>query len=123
MSREYVYGRRKVQLLQSIVYDGDPVLGPYPIDAGVWSDGCSTDWWAWWFCPPLGRETEAAFLHDDMLTNQELTIWLLSIGIKSPRKWKDQKFREALRFCGTPTWKRWYMWLGVRINAWKTGDV
>lgn len=51
-----------------------------------------------------GVADEAAVVHD----------FLYSTGACS-RKLADEVFAEASKACGVPTWRRWPMWLGVRL--------
>lgn len=98
-------GRLIYELTEPTIYD-DPIDGPYPIDAGKRSDGGTVPQLLWWFMPPVGPELLACWLHDDLLDNE-------TIGWSRAKK--DQKFREAMRSCGTPLWKRNAIWLAVRL--------
>lgn len=59
---------------------------------------------AWWLTG--GHGNRAAVIHD----------WLLEEGIVS-RATADRVFREALQASGTPPWRTWLMYAGVRIGS------
>ena len=50
---------------------------------------------------------EAAVIHDYLYRHRSVS-----------RAKADAVFREASEVAGVPAWRRWGMWLGVRIGGW-----
>jgi len=116
----YSRGRRNVQFLTELIYT-DEVRG---IEARI-APGSVTDWtsaprWAWSVIPSFDMAAEASALHDSLLTLRRLIENGLPVSIS--RKTIDRLYREALRPLGVPQWRRNVHWLGVRFQAWATGD-
>ena len=64
-------------------------------------------WW-WWF-PPAGDYAAAATVHDWFYRN--------SVGIS--RFLADALFRDLMAALKVPLWKRWLMWMAVRLGSWR----
>ncbi len=52
---------------------------------------------------PQGKQARAAIAHDYLY------------GTGEPRAWCDAVLRAALQADGCPPWRRWLIWLGVRV--------
>jgi hypothetical protein len=61
----------------------------------------------WRLILPTGTHREAAVVHD----------WLYHCGDRE-RVVADAIFFEAMRVCGVPAWRRWAMFLAVRVGGW-----
>lgn len=57
--------------------------------------------------PKLGKYTKASVLHDHAYQTQVMT-----------RKQADVMFKDGMRELGVVKWKRWAMWLAVRLAGW-----
>jgi hypothetical protein len=98
-------GRPLMELDTPLVFDSE-IVGKVVAPAGFRTDLASVPRvpLAWWLTG--GHGNRAAVIHD----------WLLEEGIVT-RRIADRVFREALQASGTPTWRTWLMYLGVRIGA------
>ena len=54
--------------------------------------------------PPHGRYAKAAIIHDYLYAN--------ALGSK---RWADRVFLEAMGVLGVPKWRKWTMYLAVRL--------
>ncbi len=76
---------------------------------GGWvTDGATVPRVFWWLFPPIaGKYLEAAILHDALYRSQILT-----------RNEADIIFLKALKSLGVNSFKRWTMYLAVRMFGW-----
>lgn len=78
----------------------------FSVPAGFFSDGATTPRWSWALFPPLGRYSEATFLHDFLLVEKPVT-----------RREADHFFRIALLRLGVTPWRARVMYYGVRLHS------
>ncbi|ADJ61757.1 DUF1353 domain-containing protein [Herbaspirillum seropedicae] len=94
------------QLLRAFDYH----IGGYPsqrivrVPAGTITDLASVPRCLWAVFPPHGRYAKAAIVHD----------YLYESAIGSKRE-ADRIFLEAMVVLGVPGWRRWVMYLAVRL--------
>lgn len=77
------------------------------VPRGFVTDFASVPRGLWNIFPPFGRYSKAAVLHD----------WLYQTG-KVARGEADRIFLECMKELGVPAWKRWAMYLGLRVGGW-----
>lgn len=66
-----------------------------------------------WLIAPFGKHAEAAVIHD----------WLYAIGVPGDeyeRHHADKIFREAMKYLGVGFFRRWIMYLAVRMGGKKS---
>ena len=92
-------------LTRDLVYESDVLDARVTVPKGFRTDFASVPRlpFAYWL---FGGDfdDEAATVHDFLYTDG-----------KVPRAQADAVFLEALRVLGVPRWRRWPMWLGVRL--------
>lgn len=116
----YHHGRRNVRFLTELIYRDAERGIEARIPAGSVTDWTSAPRWAWSVIPSFDMAAEASALHDSLLTLRRLLE--NGLPVKISRKTIDRVYREALRPLGVPQWRRNVHWLGVRFQAWATGD-
>ncbi|MDX8389716.1 MAG: DUF1353 domain-containing protein [Mariprofundaceae bacterium] len=89
--------RARWQLIQGLE------IQQWHVPAGFITDGASTPYLLAWLVSPTGKAMPAAVLHD----------YLLEKG--NPRAKADRAFLRAMQLCGVSTWRRYSMWIAVRI--------
>jgi hypothetical protein len=94
---------RKAVLVQPFVFKSD-TAGVITVPAGFVTDYASVPRLPFAYLLFGGVADEAAVIHD----------FLYSSGTVS-RKIADAVFREAMQACDVAGWRRWPMWLGVRM--------
>ena len=93
-------------------YEGDAATGDGRVHvelrveapAGTTTDLASTPRLLWPIMPPSGRYAAAAVIHDTLYRNRAL-----------PRVICDAIFLAAMRDLSVKPWRRFLMWLGVRL--------
>lgn len=90
------------RLLEAISYRHGDVAVHVP--AGFETDFASTPRLLWPIFPPFGRWTAAAVIYD----------YLYRTGLQ-PKVIADAIFMAAMQDLGVPEWKRWAMYLAVRL--------
>ncbi len=81
------------------------------IAVGTLTDFASIPRLARLIIPKLGRHTKASVPHDAIYRN-ELPLLLFT------RADADLMFRDGMEDLGVVRWKRWVMWLAVRLAGW-----
>ncbi len=79
------------------------------IGSGFVTDFASIPRFARVIIPKLGRYTKASVVHD-YLYQQPPSFYT--------RRYADLCFRDAMEEMGVVAWKRWAMWLAVRLGGW-----
>lgn len=79
----------------------------WTVPAGFVTDFASTPRWLWPVFPPTGRWGKAAVLHD-FLYSKIAEGWISRVEA-------DATFLEAMRVLKVPRWRRWTMYLAVRV--------
>ena len=77
------------------------------IPEGFITDGASVPRLLWWLFPPHGRYMAAAVLHDFLLQESSIS-----------RQQADAAFLEAMQKMGVTPWRRWIMYVAVRLRGW-----
>lgn len=95
-------------------------LGPiswrgYTLEAGFMSDGASVPQFLWWFLPPWGDVTTIAALFHDKACDM-LKAGTPILGCDTRAKC-DRLYREASIDLGSPAWRAWVAWAGVRAYS------
>ena len=100
---------RKWKLLEEFdYYLGNLGSGMYiRVPAGFITDFASVPRLFWGILPPWGRYGKPAVLHDYLYQSQKFMRVLC-----------DAIFYEAMCVLGVKWWKRWLLYLGVRIGGW-----
>lgn len=96
------------RLLEPVCYAGNDQN--FLVPEGYVTDFASVPRICIWLIPKYGLYTQAAILHDYLLTD------CLPAGKVSSND-ADGLFRRALRELGVPPVRRWLMWTGVRWGA------
>lgn len=110
-------GKQRVTLLDDLVweigYEGSDNF--LIVEAGTRSDGLSIPVWLEWLADRVGRGLRAALHHDDLRGK-------ITDGQPDPRypttKATDLLFREQLKASGFSWFRRWALYLGVRLAVW-----
>lgn len=88
---------------------------PVTVPKDTYTDFASTPKFIWGLIPPVGKHTRAAIIHDYLYTKHECN-----------RQEADYVFRDLMKKNGVPFFRRWIMWLGVRIfgggKHWKSKE-
>lgn len=77
------------------------------VPAGFETDFASVPRIFWSIFPPTGKHGKAAVLHDYLYATQQAS-----------RVVADAIFLEAMAVLNVPAWRRWTMYLGVRLGGW-----
>ncbi len=77
------------------------------VPAGFQTDFASVPRIFWSIFPPTGKHGKAAVLHDYLYATQQAS-----------RVVADAIFLEAMGVLDVPAWRRWAMYLGVRLGGW-----
>jgi hypothetical protein len=99
------------KLLQPLVYSSDRHGRLITVPAGFITDFASVPRLPVAYLVTANRGHEAAVIHDWLYTTHAV-----------PRAEADALFEEALAAGGEPAWRRWLMWLGVRVGGWAAWD-
>ncbi len=75
------------------------------VPAGFETDFASVPVGFRWLVPLVGRHGKAAVLHD----------WLYASGYLPRRRMADAVFFEAMGVLGVRPWRKWLVWLAVRV--------
>ncbi len=75
------------------------------VPAGFETDFASVPFVFRWLVPVVGRHGKAAVLHD----------WLYASGALPNRAEADAVFFEAMTVLGVRPWRKWLIWLAVRM--------
>lgn len=87
--------------------DGDGVYIAVP--SGFMTDFASIPWlFRWWQTGSTGPQRVAGYFHD----------WLYSEQSKYDRKYSDRVFRLVMEAAGGSAFKRWAMYLALRLGGW-----
>lgn len=92
----------------------------FHIPAGFRTDFASIPRILWSLIPPQGRHAKAAVIHDWLYVNAPTvtTRWRFGRTERTlTRREADGVFRRVMKESGVG-WKRWVMWLGVRLGGW-----
>ena len=106
-------GRRR-QLLSPLVFCWFYKYKSIDIEApkDFITDFASVPRFMWWLFPPsTGKYVEPSVIHDYLYKNKIFS-----------RKLCDKCFKEAMKINGTPGWKIFLIWLGVRIGGKRAYD-
>lgn len=111
MKIEYIKGTRNVKLLEDVVVKTS--LGKIVIEDGFVSDLASIPRIAWFVVAPSDPGIrEPALVHDWLYRLPNVRFYQ---GTKVTRKIADRIFLEELKDEGVPHWKRYPMFLAVRL--------
>ncbi|WNC88808.1 DUF1353 domain-containing protein [Paraburkholderia sp. FT54] len=94
------------RLNEPVIYQSDVAGQTFTVPAGFVSDLASVPRWPVIYLLAGGTANEASVVHD----------WLYSTHAV-PRAVADAVLREASAVTGVPAWRRWLMWMGVRIGG------
>lgn len=90
------------------VYQSDLLADPIIVPVGFYTDFASVPRFLPLVYACLGDTAHApAVIHD----------WLFYCALV-PRKRADQILLEAMGVCGLPAWRRWPIYVGVRLGGW-----
>lgn len=104
-------GPRKWRLILPYIYVSEK-FGEIVVPAGFDTDLASVPKFARWFASVDGPWTPAAVIHDFLYVRASKRDY----G-HITRADADYIFREAMKVCGVPSYKRWAMWSAVRIGG------
>ena len=94
--------RRK--LLSPLVFEFIPGCQPIEVPAGFVTDYASVPRFLWSIFPPHGAARLASVVHDYLYSLREC-----------PRAIADAVFLVAMKTSGVVAWRRWAMYLAVRL--------
>ena len=100
---EFLESGDKAKLLKEFSYYTDEGV-TYTVPVGFVTDFATTPQWAQSVVPKIGTYTKATILHD---------YWYKAAT--NTKKWADKEFLKACLILGTPKWKAYLMYAGVRI--------
>lgn len=95
------------RLVRSLVYESDVAGQTFSVPRGFVTDLSSVPRLPLAYLLFGGTSNEAAALHDWLYTEKPV-----------PRRLADAVLREASAVTGVAAWRRWPMWLGVRLFGW-----
>lgn len=98
------------RLYDAVVYLGR--YGDYKVPPGYLTDFASVPRLLWPIVPPYGTYTDAAIVHDWLITDG---LGKGAVAISSAEV--DAEFRRAMAALGVGLVRRWVMWCGVRWAA------
>jgi hypothetical protein len=93
-------------LTRPLRYRSDVAERIIEVPAGFRTDLASVPRWPVIYWLTGDTSTAAAVIHDYLYSTH-----------KVPRAMADAVFREASAVTGVPAWRRWIMWLGVRLGG------
>lgn len=102
---------RDLRYERGFLGSGDIITVP----SGTITDFASVPRIFWTICPPFGKYTAAAVVHDFLYSKRG------EYSRSEPaltRKESDAVFLEAMTVLGVPLWKRFIMWRAVRRFGW-----
>lgn len=115
-------GHGEWTLTSPLTYQGK--YDEWVVPSGFSTDFASVPRFLWWLFPPYGRHTKAAVVHDYLYAERPLALYA-SRGKRGvpgyhtiTRVDADGLFRRMMRELGVPAWRRWAMYLGVRLGGW-----
>ena len=100
-------GRKQFRLLAPFIQKTP--FGTRRVPKGFISDGTSSPRWAWWIIAPWDY-LEASIPHD------------YDYSVATPgmtRMLADATYRWELARQGCPLWRRWLVWLALRVGGWR----
>lgn len=99
-------GRGAWALDSDLVYASDVAGATFTVPRGYVTDFASVPRWpaAYWLFGDTSHA--AAVIHDYLYTQKRV-----------PRALADRVLREASAVSGVPAWRRWPMWLAVRLGG------
>lgn len=110
--REDSAGRLRYRLIEPLriraAINGTPLSGiRITVPGGFVTDLASVPrfWWRWF--PPAGDYAAAAVVHD----------WFYRTRNGITRFLADAIFRDLMESLAVPRWKRWLMWVAVRVRS------
>lgn len=110
LTNESSSGRPIYKVLEAFSYDvggsGSGIFIDVPI--GFHTDFASVPRFLWWIYPPSGEYGQASVIHDYMYRQR----------CKFSRILADAIFLDAMQSLNVPFWKRYTMYLGVRVFGW-----
>jgi hypothetical protein len=95
-------------LQEPLIYHGH--YETFTVPAGYVTDFASVPRPLVWLIPTYGKYTQAAILHDYLITDAQPARLITSVDT-------DGMFRRVMRELGVPFARRWLMWCGVRWGA------
>ena len=99
-------------LLEGFSYSSESIGANITVHVpkGFVTDFASVPRILWWLFPPHGRHGKAAVIHD--------YLYLLVRKGKYSRVVADSIFLSAMKELEVPLWRRYTMYLGVRLAGW-----
>jgi len=107
-------GRLRYRLLEPMrvraTVNGTTLTGlRITVPAGFATDLASVPRFFWWWFPPAGDHAAAAVVHD----------WFYQHRNGVSRFLADAIFRDLMTSLGVSVWRRWCMWMAVRLFGWR----
>ena len=94
------------RLNEPVVYQSDVAGQTFTVPAGFVTDLASVPRWPVVYLLAGGTANEASVVHDFLYTTRPVT-----------RALADAVLKEASAVTGVPAWRRWLMWIGVRVGG------
>ncbi len=97
----------------TVLFTLDGVDTGITVPEGMLTDLSSVPWFARWFIGRVGPHLEASIVHDFLyIAWQDLE----GQGAREPdRKFADRLLRAGMKAADVSSWKRWIVYLGVRL--------